>query len=368
LTLKSNSSCPKLDLSSSKCMQSMEEELECLQAIYGPDELEIVDMPPCLKHLRKRIALKLPNDTSAVIVIPAAYPSVSPVIMKTTYSWMTSSVETFLKENFIDGEVVLLAVIQHLRDIAEGRREVSGETPHLSMTKEAINMAVLSSSTDIGYISGDYNVASEDSSTEQSNLLCEESNLGYGSTEGSNEHTAQNVGIFANIRGFIVDGDGGVELQPSSYSAVSEHDMEIFHSASVKDRKSEFIGHVARVTSLTEVEQFREQVLRDKKVARATHNIMAYRFTDKSTGICHHDCDDDGETAAAGRIGEMLRLMGLGEAASESGVAVIVTRWYGGVHLGPDRFKLITNSARKALEVAGLATKGSANSRKSSKT
>lgn len=35
-------------------------------------------------------------------------------------------------------------------------------------------------------------------------------------------------------------------------------------------------------------------------------------------------------------------------------VLVVVTRWFGGVHLGPDRFKHINHAARNALEAAGL--------------
>lgn len=34
-------------------------------------------------------------------------------------------------------------------------------------------------------------------------------------------------------------------------------------------------------------------------------------------------------------------------------VMVVVTRWYGGVHLGPDRFKHINNCARQLLEEYG---------------
>ena len=31
---------------------------------------------------------------------------------------------------------------------------------------------------------------------------------------------------------------------------------------------------------------------------------------------------------------------------------VVVSRWYGGVHLGPDRFKHINNAARMVLSLA----------------
>ena len=36
-----------------------------------------------------------------------------------------------------------------------------------------------------------------------------------------------------------------------------------------------------------------------------------------------------------------------------SDVCVVVSRWYGGVHLGPDRFRQINNAARELLERCG---------------
>ena len=43
----------------------------------------------------------------------------------------------------------------------------------------------------------------------------------------------------------------------------------------------------------------------------------------------------------------MMRLMGV------QNVAVIVSRWFGGILLGPDRFKYICNSAKDLLEECG---------------
>jgi putative IMPACT (imprinted ancient) family translation regulator len=64
------------------------------------------------------------------------------------------------------------------------------------------------------------------------------------------------------------------------------------------------------------------------QIAKATHNIFAFRFIDKVTNAVYHDCDDDGETAAGARLAEVLRLM------PADGVAVIVSRYFGGVKLG----------------------------------
>ena len=38
-------------------------------------------------------------------------------------------------------------------------------------------------------------------------------------------------------------------------------------------------------------------------------------------------------------------------------VLVVVSRWYGGIQLGPDRFKHINNVARNILEFAGVVDK-----------
>ena len=124
--------------------------------------------------------------------------------------------------------------------------------------------------------------------------------------------------------------------------------ITVIHGPVSVEQKSSFQSHFAVVRSMQDVDEFKQSVLSDKRIARATHNIFAYRFTcPNGTGVVYHDCDDDGETAAAGRVAEMLRLMGV------DGVAVIITRWFGGVLLGPDRFKFICNSARNLLEDHG---------------
>lgn len=125
-------------------------------------------------------------------------------------------------------------------------------------------------------------------------------------------------------------------------------ELEVFHGPTITEQKSSFQSHFAIVHSMDEVYRFRDLVYEDKKFARATHNIFAYRFTCPKTGIVHHDCDDDGETAAGSRLAETIRLMKV------DNVAVIVSRWFGGILLGPDRFKFICNSARDLLESYGL--------------
>ena len=37
-------------------------------------------------------------------------------------------------------------------------------------------------------------------------------------------------------------------------------------------------------------------------------------------------------------------------------VIVVVSRWYGGIHLGPDRFRHINNAARTVLDDGGFVS------------
>ena len=364
-------------------MGLVDDELECLSAIYSPEELVVTDLPPLLAHLNKRIALALPNDCYAVLVIPHAYPAVSPVVMKATYTWMTTRTEAFLTENFVSGNEVLLQVIQFLRDISE----------------EASDADTASGSSVVDSVAGgEESGAGLDSAAERADggpLLgtasSSSSDVGYCTSENGSDvgDSGGTTGLLSGVGGIfsafsrpevLVDNSsGGTELstfyryeplygndkgEGDSAGSTADGGLCIHHGEPLVDRKSVFVGHVAAVSSMADVHSFREQVLSDKKVARATHNISAYRFTDAATS--HHDFDDDGESAAGGRMAEMMRLMNLG-GAGEIGVAVIVTRWYGGIKLGPDRFKLINNCARGVLEQAGYVTRGAANAKTSSK-
>ena len=100
---------------------------------------------------------------------------------------------------------------------------------------------------------------------------------------------------------------------------------------------------------MEEVQQVMARLLEDNHIARATHNMMAYRFFDEGAGVWRSDNDEDGEDAAGGRLSMLLEMMQVRHAV------VVVTRWYGGVLLGPSRFKLISNAARHALLAAGLS-------------
>ncbi|KAI8089229.1 ribosomal protein S5 domain 2-type protein [Halteromyces radiatus] len=120
----------------------------------------------------------------------------------------------------------------------------------------------------------------------------------------------------------------------------------IFSSEPLVDRKSTFVAHVAHVKTAHQVQQVVHTLLQNNKIARATHNIMAYRIQLEGDQILQ-DNDDDGETAAGGRLMHLLQILDVKD------VVVVVSRWFGGILLGADRFKDINNCARKALEDCG---------------
>jgi hypothetical protein len=102
-------------------------------------------------------------------------------------------------------------------------------------------------------------------------------------------------------------------------------------SEAIIEKKSVFVARVARVDSPAQAKLFvRHLLLTDKKAAKASHNITAWRIKG-ANNASFQDCDDDGETAAGGRLLHLLQLM------DAWNVMVVVTRWYGGTHLGPDR-------------------------------
>ena len=118
-----------------------------------------------------------------------------------------------------------------------------------------------------------------------------------------------------------------------------------YRSQAVTEKKSTFLAHTTNVhTPAAARDAIAHLLSADKRVAKATHNITAYRIRDASNpAVTYQDCNDDGETAAGRRLLHLLQLLGVWN------VLVVVSRWFGGVKLGPDRFKLINQVAREAV-------------------
>jgi hypothetical protein len=143
-------------------------------------------------------------------------------------------------------------------------------------------------------------------------------------------------------------------LQPAS-NTMQDHVLDVGSeppwtiAPAITEKKSMFLARAAPVSSPVQAKQYVAHLLTtDKRAARATHNMTAWRIKGPNE-TSYQDCDDDGETAAAGRMLHLMQLMDVWD------VMVVVTRWYGGIHLGPDRFRIINTAAREALVLGGFA-------------
>ncbi|KAI8613538.1 ribosomal protein S5 domain 2-type protein [Chytriomyces sp. MP71] len=114
---------------------------------------------------------------------------------------------------------------------------------------------------------------------------------------------------------------------------------QILSGEVVTDRRSRFQAHIARVNSVDHVESIVTQIRARKDMKKATHQMVAYRL---SNGVSARD--DGGEGGAGDRILSLLERM------NQTDIVAIVTRWYGGVPLGGDRFRIITSVVKKLIE------------------
>ncbi|EPY42637.1 hypothetical protein AGDE_01286 [Angomonas deanei] len=114
-----------------------------------------------------------------------------------------------------------------------------------------------------------------------------------------------------------------------------ETSLQIWSGEVITDRKSRFLAHIAEISSVEEVMEAVAYVRSKRHISSAAHPaIYAYRFRDVN-GVLHQDADDDGEGGAS------IKMMFLLDQMDIDGYVVTVTRWWGGILLGPDRFKHI---------------------------
>lgn len=106
----------------------------------------------------------------------------------------------------------------------------------------------------------------------------------------------------------------------------------------ISDRGSKYAVSGGPVADRSGVDAFLKDLKRDKKFAKATHNTWAMLGAD---GTPHKG--DDGEAGAGLVILRMLEREGLTDHV------IVVTRWYGGKHLGGDRFRHVQDCVHAYL-------------------
>lgn len=109
----------------------------------------------------------------------------------------------------------------------------------------------------------------------------------------------------------------------------------------ISDRGSKYAVSGGTASSRADVDAFLKNLKRGKKYAKATHNTWAVVFSD-GTPLKN----DDGEGGAGQIILQML------ERESLTDHVIVVTRRYGGKHLGGDRFRHVQDCVRHYLDNA----------------
>ena len=234
-----------------------EEEILALQAIYGE---HCVQSDPNAPH-GYNVTINLDDEEEAtatlsprILVVrfflPETYPSQDPPVYEVTSKYCgthrvdSSMIETIdheFAQLFSQGQVVLFEWISWLRDYLEAHVDKSIAPPPTPSSNDRDN-------------------ADEEESNEDE-LISKMAS-----------HTLQDVTV------------------PPIYSSVEP----------LVDRRSVFVAHVAEVHSQAEVQAVISKLLENKKIAKATHNISAFRIV-LPDGRMLQDNDDDGETAAGGK-------------------------------------------------------------------
>ena len=102
----------------------------------------------------------------------------------------------------------------------------------------------------------------------------------------------------------------------------------------ISDRGSKYAVSGGPCASEDDAKAFVKELLRRKKFAKATHHSWGLLTADGPVK------NDDGESGAGMVILRML------EREELTDHVIVVTRWYGGKHLGGDRFRHVQDAVR----------------------
>lgn len=120
-------------------------------------------------------------------------------------------------------------------------------------------------------------------------------------------------------------------------------------SAPITLKKSTFIAHCIALpspTSTSATTALSSLLTSHPNLTIADHNIYAYRTQAPQSDYIFQSSDDDGENGGGAHLLKILQESKLVNAM------LVVSRWYGGIFLGPDRWQIMSSVAREAL--AGL--------------
>ncbi len=140
----------------------------------------------------------------------------------------------------------------------------------------------------------------------------------------------------------------------------------IHASERITDRRSTFLAHATTLSSVDQLPAFLDYITSQPQLKRATHCMYAYR-TFKQNPEERQSYPNGQKTPAAsampptkatvltgqkdgGESGSGDRLARLLQDTRSDNVVLVVSRWYGGIQLGNDRWKRINQVAKEALQ------------------
>ncbi|XP_034373690.1 protein IMPACT isoform X1 [Arvicanthis niloticus] len=279
--------------------QRQSEEIEAMAAIYG-EEWCVIDEQAKIFCIRITDFMDDPKWTLCLqVMLPSEYPGTAPPVYQLNAPWLkgqeradlSNSLEEIYVQNI--GECILYQWVEKIRDALIQKSQLTEPGPE------------------------------EKKKTEEEEVDVEDDPV----LEHPPETPVKTL-----------------DLKISESTPPETEDLPpVAHGVPITDRRSTFQAHVAPVVCPEQVKMVLGKLYENKKIASATHNIYAYRIycEDKQTFL--QDCEDDGETAAGGRLLHLMEILNV------KNVMVVVSRWYGGILLGPDRFKHINNCARNIL-------------------
>ncbi len=116
----------------------------------------------------------------------------------------------------------------------------------------------------------------------------------------------------------------------------------------VVDRRSRYAVSSFTVVSEVDFKEKMKSFLKDKKFRQADHNIVAYRVKGKDGRISEYK--NDGYNSPSKETGAGMMMLEIMRNKKAENLCIVVTRWYGGVHLGADRFKHVRDATVEILK------------------
>lgn len=137
-----------------------------------------------------------------------------------------------------------------------------------------------------------------------------------------------------------------------SFSSALKWPHTVYASNEITNKKSTFLAHASAFNSSDDLSRFLDHIqLDNSRIKRATHCMYAWRIS-TATNPNQSYQSDGGEKGAGDQLARILQLSGSNNAI------IVVWRWYGGVKLGSERWRVIKSVAVEALDAGGWITKG----------